>query len=478
MIKRIKSIKEVGVFTNCNGGQYDFGDLTVIYGYNIQGKTTLSKILTAIGDDDVRMVAERKTIPHDDSKNQDVVISHAKDGDPETSISFSNNGWGGNSLVGKILVFDDSFIHKNLISGYEVTRQNRESFTDFILGEEGVRLSEKIRELNKNIRIEKGKLATIRKLLPNMLDENQLVKFLTMSVADDMKLLRKKKELIEKSIENLDNISAIVALPTINKENKIEVSKDIKELVDRINSVLIKSYSDINSDALDKVKQHISSHMKINNTANSWLQAGLSDQCKINNCPFCGQDLDPATALIDAYRGVFDEAFKSYANDIGAEIITKTNEIDTLNRKNHLDGLNSLIQELAKYQKFSDNMDISIEETSIIKAQEVFRSELLDFTKDAKTNFDSKKNSPHTPLDEVEVSKDLESAIKDLQEAVEVERKKLTKAIKQAEKIKSVSRKTEEELEEENTRITKNLNIVNWQIIRFEQKNNCDEYIK
>lgn len=53
MIKRIKSIKNLGIFNNyrMDGNTRDFNEKNIIYGWNYSGKTTLSRLFSYLNKD-------------------------------------------------------------------------------------------------------------------------------------------------------------------------------------------------------------------------------------------------------------------------------------------------------------------------------------------------------------------------------------------------------------------------------------------
>ena len=64
-IKRIKTIQNIGTFANfTGGGSLGFEKLTLIYGLNTYGKTTLTDIFQSLKDNNQNILISRKTIPN------------------------------------------------------------------------------------------------------------------------------------------------------------------------------------------------------------------------------------------------------------------------------------------------------------------------------------------------------------------------------------------------------------------------------
>ncbi len=74
-IKSIKIIKQIGAFSDfSNGASKRFEKLTILYGLNAHGKTTLCDIFQSLANDDSKILEKRKTIPCE-QKSQMVELS-------------------------------------------------------------------------------------------------------------------------------------------------------------------------------------------------------------------------------------------------------------------------------------------------------------------------------------------------------------------------------------------------------------------
>jgi len=147
MIKRINIINNVGTFREfSNGGSIQFEKLTFIYGLNTTGKTTLTDILTSLKENEPSLITDRKSIPPFNS-NQSVKISiRPNQSTNEHQCIFSNDTWTQLSGNNALHIFGSDFIHKNLFTGLSIERQNKENFTRFVLGQQGVQLATQVAE--------------------------------------------------------------------------------------------------------------------------------------------------------------------------------------------------------------------------------------------------------------------------------------------------------------------------------------------
>src|SRR3990172_768853 len=148
-IARIKEIKNIGTFANfTNGASLGFEKLTFIYGFNTYGKTTLIDIFQSLKENNPQIIQARKTIPA--QAGQQKVIFSIKDG-TESDIKFENNNWTHNDISKHLEVFGTDFMHRNLFTGSTIERDNRVNLTQFILGEQGVRLAGEIATKKKEL---------------------------------------------------------------------------------------------------------------------------------------------------------------------------------------------------------------------------------------------------------------------------------------------------------------------------------------
>ena len=66
-IKSIKKIAQVGVFSNCQEASKRFEKLTILYGFNTHGKSTLCDIFYSLSINDPQVIESRRTIPKTNS---------------------------------------------------------------------------------------------------------------------------------------------------------------------------------------------------------------------------------------------------------------------------------------------------------------------------------------------------------------------------------------------------------------------------
>ncbi len=208
MLKRIQDLKSIGCFFDDHPAGIQLEQLTIIFGENCYGKSTLCDILRSLADNNPNYITDRKSIPNPQNQSQLVQLNFVLPGNGgETPVIFRRNQWNP-VLPGdlKIYVFDTDFIHRNVFSGLTIERRNQENITQFVLGEAGVRTAKDIEDLNSKLRaINKN----IRQLIESAFGGiEDIVAFLKMEVKESDeelqgKIANKASELnIKKELEN------------------------------------------------------------------------------------------------------------------------------------------------------------------------------------------------------------------------------------------------------------------------------------
>ncbi|MDF2529219.1 MAG: hypothetical protein K0Q57_99 [Gammaproteobacteria bacterium] len=333
-IKRIKEIKNVGVFSDFpNGGPLGFEKLTFIYGFNTYGKTTLVDIFQSLKENNSKIIQKRKTIPTQ-TGNQKVVLSVKNE--YESDLKFENNNWALTTISKNLEVFGTAFIHKNLFTGLTIERANKENFTQFILGENGVEIAEKIASDKKELG---DKKRTLKTKLPSFIKDkkdNEIKAFLEFSLEglDKNKIentLAQKMLDLQKERERFKEPQKIIQ---IQSPDKFEIPVfNIVEILSSINCLLQEGYPNIREDALVKFNKHLSDNFSNSHNAENWIRIGLS-YCKDftnGDCVFCGQNLKNAHELISTYNEYFNQAYNAYIDRIERDLKKQKEKLEQVN---------------------------------------------------------------------------------------------------------------------------------------------------
>lgn len=373
MLKRISKIKNIGRFKNASCGCLQLGELTLIFGRNTYGKSTLGDILSSISVGDTTSIAARNTIPND-GRPQEATISFVLDDNKEVPIQISDGSWVPTLPAPlKIVVYDDGFYHNNVFSARQFTRSTKEHFSSFVLGSQGVAKAREIAEKNKRKRAattEKNKL--IKAAFPSIFN---LKEFLLLKPSGTIEELAEKRDEKRRLYDQLSKqhknsvkiLQRAFILP-------LEWSLDFIEFADEINACLLTSLETHHKAARERLNEHINHHFKNSSNAEPWIREGLEQNLGVY-CQFCGQKLeDSAKSLIEIYKQSFDESFSRHEKSV-ATILAKCREAIFRDRISILNiGLEKISSAVVTYPELEENerfskFDSELAELSILLKQ-------------------------------------------------------------------------------------------------------------
>lgn len=312
MLKRIKLIQGVGNFTQTRASGIELTEVTVIYGENRYGKSTLCDILHSLAEDEPSYIIDRQTIPSDSTKPAKIEFMF---GTATGNIisTFENGQWKIKSPdCSRLYVFDHDFIHRNVITGQKQERPNSENMTSFILGESNTALFATLAEKNNNLREERRLLSNIEEKLTSHSIAN-ISTYANSGLPTETKEELKKrltnytesKQQVIKTIQNIDKIKQRNILGPVGTQ------VNFNPICESINSILATSLKNIHQDSLLALQNHMANHINDSTSFKDWANKGIA-QIK-DTCPFCGQVLnEEAQSLITAYQQTFDSEFNKF----------------------------------------------------------------------------------------------------------------------------------------------------------------------
>ena len=349
MIKNFRQIKNVGSFQNLTSGKdVELGKLTLIYGDNGMGKTTLAEVLRSVAEGDASIINARKSLGAAD--NPRIVIE--QDGDLG-NVLFQDGRW--SSLVKPLVIFDDAFVEKNVYSGLEVGRPQRQNLHSLTLGEKGVELDRRHRELVERIEQHNADLREKASAIPAAAHLGGLPvdDFCALSpVSDvDVQIQSAERELraarASEAVKSKPLFSAI-ELPPFD--------------TGAINAALQKDLPALTREAEARVREHIEN---LGSGGENWIADGMARQTD-SKCPFCGQEV-AGLPLIAHYQAYFSDAYANLK-----KLVAKT--LEDL-RKVHFTNANGDFERAVRvategrqfWSDFCDVPEVSIDTAAIVE---------------------------------------------------------------------------------------------------------------
>lgn len=306
MLKRINELQNIGCFNASRPGAIQFEKLTLVFGRNTYGKSTLSDLLASLGSNECEEIVKRKTIP-DNRSDQAAKISFLTEGSTkESTASYKNGKWvQGLPTDMNLIVFNDSFFHRNVFASRKFTHDTKVNFSQFILGESSIRLAKEIAEKKVQKNSNSRNLKRIKDdFFRDILDFKSFLELvITKSEHELSKELSKTQKQLDALQEQSDNESSIRNREVLSELPQIQkISSSLQD----INNILRKEIINPNSSIQDFFDAHINSNFINQSKAKKWIKEGLEFD-HVEKCQFCFQKLEKqALDLIEVYKKVFD----------------------------------------------------------------------------------------------------------------------------------------------------------------------------
>lgn len=424
MIKRIKKITGIGRFLNV--GHTELGRITLIYGPNCYGKSTLSDIFRSIRNQNPEVLSNRQSIIKDGTPIvQEVCFSFINDVDrTEQNISCVDQRWNTDNFNYAIEVFDSRFIEDNIFTGLTISRANKENLTNLLIGEKSVEIGKQIDSLkNKSLRERTKAIGELEDLLKRSLGTLDLgislEDFISVEKPEDVKSTKFE---LATSQENLKKIRKSI----LEKNNILELNEPViisiespEPIMRILKDSLIKDFEDINDTAYKRMQKHIEQHFNSpDGEEEEWIEKGINAYLKQNkkiatsNCPLCGQSLKTVVDLIETYKTIFSEEYGSFCNKIFGILDDKYQEfnklISTIKLVENL--VNRNLASCHQWQGyFTDETQKLIEQIdSLSNKENKSNSNLVGLIEEVANKFGEliaeKKKKPYTSIKEFPVS--------------------------------------------------------------------------
>lgn len=290
MLSKFVAIKNVGRFEDCRAeGQVNLGRYTLVYAGNGRGKTTLCSILRSLQCGDAGPIIGRKTLAGIGAQDIQILT-------PSGVKAFDGTAW--SATEPNIAIFDQAFIASNVFSGEVVSLENRRNLYRVVLGAAGVTLASRLEQLDSDSR---NAATEIR-------DSEAQVKGLSRAADVDAFVgLQQEPDIDAKISEREAEESALSQAETVRKTSALSAFKPSAFFAD-LSPVLSATVEQLTEAAIADVKKHIDAH-KMGAAGEQWIAQGLLFDAK-STCPFCAQDIAPASGHITAFKAYFGKAYK------------------------------------------------------------------------------------------------------------------------------------------------------------------------
>lgn len=318
MISKTKRLKNIGKFYDfsAQANELDWDKNTFVLAPNAYGKTTLVNVLRSLRDDDPSLLRARKTLGV--ATNPEAVIVMAGQ-----NYVFDGTRW--DRSCPDIFIFDAPYIHRNILA-QEIGHEHKKNIHRIIIGAQGIKLAEELAKLKTKEKAKSQEVTNLAKQFSRSGFGFSLDKFLTIPPEEEA-AVGARIEKLERDIKSKESEAAIRAF-----ELPKQVTVPCYDL-SAARTLAAGRLAAIHETAQEHVLAHIARNFKDTTRARQFIREGL--ELMQADCPFCGQDLKNASALLKVYGEFFNEAFRTYQQGIAEAIVS----IDKWNLDNDLTSL-------------------------------------------------------------------------------------------------------------------------------------------
>ena len=328
MINKIERLVSIGKFRNyLASGQVNFKKLTLIYGDNGGGKTTLTSILRSLTTNNPDIIRNRISTNH--TTAQAAQISQI--GTPNIFHTFGAAGW--TSQFPDIEIFDIHFVNDNIYSGFDFNDEHRKQLHQFVIGAQGVAIQNQI-EQNKVAKTNSRQNQTnfesqLIQQVGNNLTSDLINTFLSIP-AQQANNIEQKIAAAETALASARASAIIQTLQPLTKLTKFTHRINFTSLIADLQA----TSQTIQNAALETLFTHHCEDLSENTLVESenWLQRGFAyvENKQANNeldisCPFCKQSIDTNSDILISYASKFNAEFNALVQRLQAHLLSLQN---------------------------------------------------------------------------------------------------------------------------------------------------------
>ena len=303
MLEKFERVNKVGLFEDyIHSPGRELGEVTLIYGENGVGKSTLAAILDSLRERNAGELVRRRSLPGDVPP---AVVVRLNDKD----YIFDGHDWDKQPPYDTLDVFYPGFVTRNVHAASGVDPEHRRNLCELVLGRIAI---EKVTRLA--MADGEGRTALTEKT----------------AIERQLELLIKKPDTLETFLGLPNDPEIDQRMEKVRAELKEAQSKDAilarvvpKEVhlpqVDRnaITQLLEKSDEGIAENVAAVVKTHIKEHL--DRDGEKWLAYGAKHIGADGKCPFCAQETATSN-LVTAIRSYFSAEYISFTESLFLEI--------------------------------------------------------------------------------------------------------------------------------------------------------------
>lgn len=312
MLERFESVKKVGLFDDYSHSPgRDLGDVTLIYGENGVGKSTLAAILDSLREQNAGEIIRRRSLPGDVAPTVAISLTGKL-------YTFDGREWDDQLPYDTLDVLYPGFVTRNVHAATTVDPDHRRNLCELVLGRTAVEKVTRLAQADNDSRAALAEIKAIEKELQLLIKKPDTLETFLGLPSDakiDEHIEKVRAEL--KQAQSKDAILAravpkVVALPTVDRN--------------ATTTLLEKSADGMGSDVAAVIHAHVNQHL--DKDGESWLAYGAKHTGTDNKCPFCAQDT-AGSSLVATIRSYFSAEYRAYTELLSLEIQAIRDQLGT-----------------------------------------------------------------------------------------------------------------------------------------------------
>ena len=313
MLERFGSVNKIGLFESySHSSDCDLGEVTLIYGENGVGKSTLAAILDSLRERNVDEIIRRRSLPGNVAPTA-VIRLNGKD------YTFNGSDWDAQLPHDTLDVFYPGFVTRNVHSATGVDPNHRRNLCEFVIGRKAVEKVTRLINADAEGRVMLTEFKAIEKQLQLLIKPPDTLETF-MGLPNDPKI-NENIEKVRTELKQAQSKDAIIAravpvavtLPSIDRK--------------AIGLILSKSIDSVDAGVSAVVKEHIKH--RLDDDGENWLQYGIKHTGSDNKCPFCDQNITKSE-LVVAIRSYFSAEYRAYTESLLVEIQALRDQLGTV----------------------------------------------------------------------------------------------------------------------------------------------------
>ena len=332
MINKVENLVSIGKFRNYQAaGQVNFKKLTLIYGDNGGGKTTLTSVFRSLTTNNPEIIKSRISTNH--TTAQAAQAAQITQIATPTNIfhTFGTSGW--TVQFPDIEIFDIHFVNDNIYSGFDFSDEHRKQLHQFVIGAQGVAIQRQI-EQNKNAKVNSRQAqerieSQLIQQVGNNLKTDFINAFLSIP-ATQADGIDQQIVTAETALANASANAIIQTLQPLSKLARISTGINFTSLIADLQTTSQTIQNAVLETLFSQHCQDLSANTLVE--AENWLQKGFSyvENKQIANepnitCPFCKQFVDTNSDILNSYASKFNADFNALVQRLQAHLLSLQN---------------------------------------------------------------------------------------------------------------------------------------------------------